>query len=48
MSSVRCLNCLKRFSVPPKAEMAVCPKCETKYRISWPTPKQAKVRGLAI
>ncbi|UCG36154.1 MAG: hypothetical protein JSV64_05910 [Candidatus Bathyarchaeota archaeon] len=47
MSEVRCLNCLKRFPVLPKAETAICPKCKTKYRISWPTPNQAKVRGLA-
>ncbi|UCE97091.1 MAG: hypothetical protein JSV51_07305, partial [Candidatus Bathyarchaeota archaeon] len=46
-SEVRCLNCLKRFVVPPKAEKAACPNCKTKYRISWPTMHQAKVRGLA-
>ena len=47
MSEARCLNCLKRFAVPPKAETAICPHCKTKYRISWPTPTQAKVRGLS-
>jgi len=47
MSEVRCLNCLKRFSVQLKAEKAECPHCKTKYRISWPTPNQAKVRGIA-
>ncbi|UCH31519.1 MAG: hypothetical protein JSV05_08510 [Candidatus Bathyarchaeota archaeon] len=47
MSEVRCLNCLKRFLVPLKTEVMACPYCKTKYRISWPTPNQAKVRGLA-
>ncbi|MCW3986076.1 MAG: hypothetical protein NWE91_06685 [Candidatus Bathyarchaeota archaeon] len=47
MSEVRCLNCLKRFPVQSKAETAICPNCKTKYRISWPTLNQAKVRGLA-
>ncbi len=47
MSEVRCLNCLKRFSVQLKAEEATCPQCNTKYRISWPRPDQAKIRGLA-
>lgn len=46
LSEVRCLNCLKRFQVPQGAESAVCPNCKTKYRISWPTPTQAKIRGL--
>ncbi|HKZ94004.1 MAG TPA: hypothetical protein VJ249_05425 [Candidatus Bathyarchaeia archaeon] len=47
MSEVRCLNCLKRFQVQLNAETATCPHCNTKFRISWPAPGQAKVRGLA-
>ncbi|MEM3010617.1 MAG: hypothetical protein QXE76_02280 [Candidatus Bathyarchaeia archaeon] len=47
MSEVRCVNCLQRFKVELKAEEATCPNCKTKYRISWPTPNQAKIRGLA-
>lgn len=45
MNEVRCLNCLKRFSVQEKAEEATCPNCDTKYRISWPRPDQPKIRG---
>ncbi|MHA2100377.1 MAG: hypothetical protein ACW99A_17000 [Candidatus Kariarchaeaceae archaeon] len=45
MNEVRCLNCLKRFSVPEKAEEATCPNCDTKYRISWPRLDQPKIRG---
>ncbi|MCZ2855704.1 MAG: hypothetical protein O2U62_01280 [Candidatus Bathyarchaeota archaeon] len=47
MSEVRCLNCLKRFKVEPNAEEATCPNCKTRYRISWTTPAQAKIRGRA-
>ncbi|MFW9991073.1 MAG: hypothetical protein ACFFD4_03350 [Candidatus Odinarchaeota archaeon] len=47
MGKVRCLNCLERFSVPPKAEVVTCPHCEISYRISWPGPDQPKIRGLA-
>ncbi|MCK4498041.1 hypothetical protein KAU25_02460 [Candidatus Bathyarchaeota archaeon] len=46
-SEVRCLNCLKRFAVQAQVETATCPHCKTKYRISWPAPNQAKIRGLA-
>ncbi|MHA2225025.1 MAG: hypothetical protein ACXAC8_07460 [Candidatus Hodarchaeales archaeon] len=45
-NEVRCLNCLKRFSVQANTEEATCPNCQTKYRISWPWPDQPKVRGL--
>ncbi|MGB9853311.1 MAG: hypothetical protein ACPLRY_00670 [Candidatus Bathyarchaeales archaeon] len=47
MSEVRCKNCLKRFQVPLGAETAECPHCKTKFRISWPTPTQAMIRGVA-
>ncbi|MFQ6074196.1 MAG: MJ0042-type zinc finger domain-containing protein [Candidatus Bathyarchaeia archaeon] len=47
MSEVRCLNCLRRFEVQPNAREATCPNCQTRYRISWPTPTQAKIRGRA-
>jgi DNA-directed RNA polymerase subunit RPC12/RpoP len=47
MGKVRCLNCLKRFSVDVGVKEAACPYCETKYRISWPREDQPKIRGLA-
>ncbi|MDH5482246.1 MAG: hypothetical protein OEY22_05145 [Candidatus Bathyarchaeota archaeon] len=46
MSEVRCLNCLKRFSVNAGADEAACPYCKTRYRISWPRQDQPKIRGL--
>ncbi len=47
MGEVRCLNCLKRFTIDVGAKEAACPHCETKYRISWPRSDQPKIRGLA-
>jgi DNA-directed RNA polymerase subunit RPC12/RpoP len=47
MSVVRCKNCLKRFKIEQNAEIAACPNCKTKFRISWPRPNQAMIRGLA-
>ena len=46
MNEVRCLNCLKRFQVQLNATEAECPKCNTKFRISWPKPDQPKIRGI--
>ncbi|MGD8545824.1 MAG: hypothetical protein PVH12_06565 [Candidatus Bathyarchaeota archaeon] len=47
MGEVRCLNCLKRFTVEAAVNEATCPTCNTRYRISWPRPDQPKIRGLA-
>ncbi|MHA2391785.1 MAG: hypothetical protein ACXAEX_07435 [Promethearchaeota archaeon] len=46
-SRCRCLNCLEHFPVQPEAKIAICPRCDIKYRISWPWPGQPKIRGLA-
>lgn len=45
IGEVRCLNCFERFRPPARAEKATCPKCGTEWRISWPDPKMAKIRG---
>lgn len=45
MGVIRCLNCFERFRVPPRAEVATCPSCGWEWRISWPNPKLAKIRG---
>ena len=42
---VRCHACFTRFRPKPGATQAKCPKCEIEWRISWPYPKTAKVRG---
>jgi hypothetical protein len=42
---VRCLNCFARFRPDARAERATCPQCDTEWRISWPYPKTAKIRG---
>jgi len=44
---VRCKACIKRFEVPLKATEAQCPYCGKRWRISWPSPKQAYIRGEA-
>ncbi len=43
-ASVRCLNCSNRIEVPEKAEEVSCPSCNTRYQITWITPKQPKIR----
>lgn len=42
---VRCLSCFARFWPEPGAERASCPSCGLEWRISWPYPKTAKIRG---
>ena len=42
---VRFLACFTRFRPKLSAESAACPKCGIEWRISWPYPKTAKVRG---
>jgi hypothetical protein len=42
---VRCLQCFKRFRPGPGAERAACPACGIEWRISWPYPGTAKIRG---
>jgi predicted RNA-binding Zn-ribbon protein involved in translation (DUF1610 family) len=42
---VRCFTCFERFRPEAGAERAKCPKCGTEWRISWPYPKTARVRG---
>ena len=44
---VRCKACEIRFEVPLDVELAECPRCGTKWRISWPAPGHAYVRGQA-
>lgn len=42
---MRCLSCFTRFSPPVGAERAACPSCQVEWRISWPWPRFAKIRG---
>ena len=42
---VRCLNCFARFRPRSHADRAACPQCSAEWRISWPYPKTAKIRG---
>ncbi len=42
---VRCLACFTRFRPKQGSEEAKCPNCGIEWRISWPYPKTAKVRG---
>jgi DNA-directed RNA polymerase subunit RPC12/RpoP len=44
---IRCLECLARIDVAPKAKEVECPNCGTKYLIYWPTPDIAKIKGVA-
>ena len=44
-SVVRCKACITRFEVPLGAETAKCPECGTEWRISWPEPGTAYIRG---
>lgn len=43
--SVRCSSCQERVTVPQGASEFECPYCGMRYRISWPTPDQPRVRG---
>ena len=43
--SVRCSSCQERVTVPKGASEFECPFCGMRYRISWPTPDQPRVRG---
>jgi DNA-directed RNA polymerase subunit RPC12/RpoP len=43
--SVRCSSCQERVTVPKGASTFECPWCGMRYRISWPTPDQPRVRG---
>lgn len=43
--SVRCSSCQERVTVPPGASEFECPECGMRYRISWPSPDQPRVRG---
>ncbi len=42
---VRCMACSTRFRPELNVQQAPCPKCGIQWRISWPYPKTAKVRG---
>jgi hypothetical protein len=42
---VRCLTCFERFRPSEGSDRAKCPKCGVEWRISWPYPKTARVRG---
>ncbi|RLA84726.1 MAG: hypothetical protein DRG40_05570 [Deltaproteobacteria bacterium] len=43
---VRCLACFTRFRpLPIGTERATCPRCGMEWRISWPYPRTAKIRG---
>lgn len=42
---VRCKACIKRFEVPLGATVAECPYCGKRWRISWPKPGHAYIRG---
>lgn len=42
---VRCLKCFKRFRIPRGSEKMSCPNCQMEWRISWPYPQTAKIRG---
>jgi uncharacterized protein (DUF983 family) len=46
---MRCLRCLKgRIIVPWGQKEAVCPYCGQGWRITWVTPKVAKIRGRVL
>ncbi len=42
---VRCLSCFTRFLPELDSEKETCPECGMEWRISWPFPGTAKVRG---
>jgi hypothetical protein len=44
-NQIRCLNCFHRFNPKPGALETVCPQCHMEWRLSWPYPGTAKIRG---
>ena len=42
---VRCQACSSRFKPGLGAERAKCPDCGIEWRLSWPYPKTARIRG---
>ena len=42
---IRCQACFTRFRPDLGAKLAKCPECHIEWRISWPYPKTAKIRG---
>lgn len=44
--ALRCLRCVQgRIIVPWSQSQVVCPYCSQAWRITWVTPKIAKIRG---
>ena len=44
---VRCKACIKRFEVPLGVNVATCPYCSKKWRISWPQAGVAYIQDEA-
>ena len=42
---VRYLHCFERFWPKRGTDRETCPKCGMEWRISWPYPQTAKIRG---
>jgi len=42
---VRCLSCFERLRVPSGCNVMTCSNCQMEWRISWPYPQTAKIRG---
>jgi rRNA maturation endonuclease Nob1 len=42
---VRCMACFSRFRPQPGTQRTACPRCGMQWRISWPYPRTAKLRG---
>ena len=42
---VRCLKCFARFRPEIGADRTTCRECGTQWRLSWPYPKTARIRG---